>query len=159
MRQSSKVRKTIFPGLCFLLCLPIADACAQPLKFICDLPQGKRLEQTGIEKQSGAAPVWVDETLENIRPAVTVDGETLTITWGSAIPNPSKAAAPKATTYVFASAYRNDQSIVATRIDRAGAEIFRFYFGSKTLVRLATVPGNTAAPILGAIQTTNCKDQ
>ena len=149
-------------GFSFLLLLPVADACAQPLRFVCEPPQGKRLEQVGGGKTTGD-PVWADDVLESLRPAVTVDGETLTVTWGSTTSNQTKGAAPKPTTYVFASAYRNDQSILATRIDRNGAEIFRFYFGSKTLLRLASTTGNTsadiAAPGIAAIQFASCRDQ
>ena len=86
----------------------------------------------------------VDESLENVHPAVTVDGESLTVTWGSTIPNQSKGGAPKPTTYVFAAAYRDERSILASRVDRTGAEIFRFYFGSKVLFRITSNPGNTS---------------
>ena len=163
MRQSSEMRTIGFLGLALLLLLPVVDAYAQPLKFVCEPPRSKRLEQAGTEKQPAAAAIWVDDVLQNVRPVVTVDGETLTVTWGSTIQDPAKGAAAKATTYVFASAYRNDQSIFATRIDRTGAEIFRFYFGSKTLLRLASTAGNasadTAAPTVAAIQTADCRDQ
>lgn len=162
MRQSPKMRRATFPGLCFILCFPMGAAYAQPLRFICEPPQGKRLELTGTEKQPTAAPAWVDEVLQSIHPAVTVDGEILTVTWGSTAPGPAKGAAPKPTTFVFASAYRNDQSILATRVDRNGAEIFRFYFGSKRLVRLAsasTSASDTAAPATTAILIADCRDQ
>jgi hypothetical protein len=138
------------------------DACAQPLRFVYEPPRGKRLEQPSTGKPT-EDPVWADDVLENVRPAVTIDGETLTVTWGSTIANQTKGAAPKPTTYVFASAYRNDQSILATRVDRTGGEIFQFYFGSKILVRLASTSGNTAAditaPAIAAIQSANCRDQ
>ena len=151
-----------FLGFSLLLLLPVADACAQTLKFVCEPPRGKRLEQTGTGKTTGD-PVWADDVLENVRPTVTIDGETLTVTWGSTISNQAKGAVPKPTTYVFASSYRNDQSIYATRVDRSGAEIFRFYFGSKTLLRLASAPGSTsaeiAAPAIAAIQAASCRDQ
>ena len=164
MRQSSEMRTIGFLGLALLLLLPVVDAYAQPLKFVCEPPRSKRLAQAGTEKQPAAGAVWVDDVLQNVRPVVTVDGETLTVTWGSTIQDPAKGAAAKATTYVFASAYRNDQSIFATRTDRAGtAEIFRFYFGSKTLLRLASTAGNasadTAAPTMAAIQIADCRDQ
>jgi hypothetical protein len=161
MRKSSNVRKTIFPGLCLLLFLPIANACAQPLRFICDQPQGKRLDLTGTDKQVPATPAWTDDVLQGVHPAVTVDGEILTVTWGSTVAGPAKGT-PKPTTFVFASAYRNDQSILATRVDRNGAEIFRFYFGSKRLVRLAstsTAASDTAAPATNAILIADCRDQ
>jgi hypothetical protein len=149
-------------GFSLLLLLPVVDACAQPLRFVCEPPRGKRLEQTAAGKPAGE-PVWADDFLENVLPAVTIDGETLTVTWGSTIPNPTKGAAPKATTYVFASAYRNDQSILATRTDRTGAEIFRFYFGSKTLLRLGSISGSTSAdmtaPMMAAVQIADCRDQ
>jgi hypothetical protein len=161
MRQSPKIRKAIFPGLCFILCFPMGTACAQPLRFICEPPQGKRLELTGTEKQPTAAHAWVDDVLQDIHPTVTVDGEILTVTWGSTVAGPAKGA-PKPTTFVFASAYRDNQSILATRVDRNGAEIFRFYFGSKRLVRLAstsTTASDTAAPATNAILIADCRDQ
>jgi len=149
-------------GLSLLLLASVADACAQPLKFVCEPPRGKRVEQSGISKAI-EGPEWIDEVLENVRPAVTIDGDTLTVTWGSTISNQSKGGAPKATTYVFASAYRDDQSVLATRIDRTAAEIFRFYFGSKLLVRLTSNPGNASkdnnTPSIAAIHITNCRDQ
>ena len=148
-------------GFSLLLLLPAVVACAQPLRFVCEPPRGKRLEQPSTGKPAEA--VWADDVLENVRPVVTIDGETLTVTWGSTIANQTKGTAPKPTTYVFASAYRNDQSILATRIDRTGGEIFQFYFGSKILVRLASTSGNTAAditaPAIAAIQSANCRDQ
>ncbi len=147
-------------GFSLLLLLPVVDACAQPLKFVCETPRGKRLEQMGAGKIT-EDPVWTDDVLEHFRPAVTIDGETLTVTWGSTILNQTKEAVPRPTTYVFASAYRDDQSILATRIDRTGAEIFRFYFGSKTLLRLASNSGSTSpvnsAPSIAAIQIANCR--
>jgi hypothetical protein len=45
---------------------------------------------------------------------------------------------PKATTYVFASTFRDDVSIFATRIDRTQAELFRFYFSDKLLYKLTS---------------------
>ncbi|MET3839721.1 hypothetical protein [Bradyrhizobium sp. OAE829] len=151
-------------GFSLLLLLPVVDACAQPLRFVCEPPRGKRLEQTGMGMgKTTGEPVWADDVLENVRPAVTIDGETLTVTWGSTVSNQTKGATPKPTTYVFASAYRNDQSILATRVDRAGAEIFQFYFGSKTLLRLASISGDSSnaitAPAIAAIQTANCREQ
>jgi len=147
-------------GLSFLLLTSQADAFAQPLRFVCEAPHGKRVEQAGV----GKGTEWIDESFENVHPAVTVDGESFTVTWGSTIPNPSKSAAPKPTTYVFAAAYRDERSILATRVDRTGAEIFRFYFGSKILFRITSNPGNTpqesAMPsAAAAIHVANCRDQ
>ena len=160
MRLSLEMPMLRLLGVSLLLLLPIVDACAQPLRFVCEPPRGKRLEQTGTGKATGD-PVWADDVLENVRPAVTIDGDTLSVTWGSTISTQTKGVAPKPTTYVFASAYRNDQSILATRIDRTGAEIFQFYFGSKTLLRLASISGNTSAEslALAAIQIASCRDQ
>ena len=163
MRRPSKTPTKPFLGFCLLLFLSAEGVCAQPLKFVCEPPQGKRLELAGTEKQPMAAPVWIDDILQGIHPAVTVDGEILTVTWGGPGPNPVKGAAAKPTTYVFASAYRNDQSILATRVDRTGAEIFRFYFGSKKLLRLTSASSSTsadiAAPAVTAIQIADCRDQ
>ncbi len=149
-------------GLSLLLLASHADAFAQPLRFVCEPPHGKRVEQSGGGKTTNGTE-WIDESLENVHPAVTVDGETLTVTWGSTIPNQSKGGAPKPTTYVFASAYRDERSILATRVDRTGAEIFRFYFGTKTLFRITSNPGNAsqeaATPSAAAIHIANCRDQ
>ena len=145
-------------GLSLLLLASHSDAFAQPLRFVCEPPHGKRVEQGGV----GKGTEWVDESLEDVRPAVTVDGESLTVTWGSTIPNQSKGGAPKPTTYVFAAAYRDERSILATRVDRTGAEIFRFYFGSKVLFRITSNPGNaqeTTVPSAAAIHIANCRDQ
>jgi hypothetical protein len=146
-------------GLSLLLLASHADAFAQPLRFVCEPPHGKRVEQGGGKTTNGSE--WIDESLENVHPAVTVDGEMLTVTWGSTIPNQSKGGAPKPTTYVFASAYRDERSILATRVDRTGAEIFRFYFGTKTLVRMTSNPGNASqeAASAAAIHIANCRDQ
>jgi hypothetical protein len=149
-------------GLSILLLASHADAFAQPLRFVCEPPHGKRVEQSGGGKATNGTE-WIDESLENIHPAVTVDGETLTVTWGSTIPNQAKGGAPKLTTYVFASAYRDERSILATRVDRNGAEIFRFYFGNKILFRITSNPGNTsqdsALSSAAAIHVANCRDQ
>ena len=145
-------------GLSLLLLASHSDAFAQSLSFVCAPPQGKRVEQGGV----GKGIEWVDESLEDVRPAVTVDGESLTITWGSTIPNQSKGGAPKPTTYVFAAAYRDERSILATRVDRTGAEIFRFYFGSKVLFRITSNPGSaqeTTLPSAAAIHVAICRDQ
>ena len=149
-------------GLSLLLLASHADAFAQPLRFVCEPPHGKRVEQSGGGKTTSGTE-WIDESLENVHPAVTVDGETLTVTWGSTIPNQSKGGAPKPTTYVFASAYRDERSILATRVDRTGAEIFRFYFGSKILFRITSDPGNapqeSTMSSAVAIHIANCRDQ
>jgi hypothetical protein len=146
-------------GLSLLVLASHADAFAQPLRFVCEPPHGKRVEQASV----GKGTEWIDESLGNVHPVVTVDGESLTVTWGSTIPNPSKGAAPKPTTYVFAAAYRDERSILATRVDRTGAEIFRFYFGSKILFRVTSNPGNasteSAVPSVAAIHIANCQDQ
>lgn len=161
MRRVSSTKA--FLGFCLLFFLSAEDLCAQPLRFVCEPPAGKRLELAATEGQSMAAPVWIDDVLQDIRPAVTVDGEILTVIWGSAAQNSNRGAAAKPTTYVFASAYRNDQSILATRVDRTGAEIFRFYFDSKKLLRLTSTSSNTsadiAAPVITAIQIADCRDQ
>ena len=142
-----------------LLLLVSTDAFAQPLRFVCELPHGKRVEQGG----AGKVTEWIDESLEDVHPTVTVDGESLTVTWGSTIPNQSKGGAPKPTTYFFAAAYRDERSILATRVDRTGAEIFRFYFGSKVLFRITSNPGNasqqSALPSAAAIHVATCRDQ
>jgi hypothetical protein len=146
-------------GLSLLLLASHADAFAQPLRFVCEPPHGKRVELEGV----GKGTEWIDESLENVHPTVTVDGESLTVTWGSTIPNQSKGGPPKPTTYVFAAAYRDARSILATRVDRTGAEIFRFYFGSKILFRITSNPGNAspeeAMPSAAAIHVANCRDQ
>ena len=146
-------------GLSLLLLVLHTDAFAQPLRFVCELPHGKRVEQGG----AGKGTEWIDESLEDVHPTVTVDGESLTVTWGSTIPNQSKGGAPKPTTYVFAAAYRDERSILASRVDRTGAEIFRFYFGSKVLFRITSNPGNTSQestmPSAAAIHIANCRDQ
>jgi hypothetical protein len=149
-------------GLSLLLLASHGDALAQPLRFVCEPPHGKRVEQSGGGKTTNGTE-WIDEALETVHPAVTVDGETLTVIWGSTIPNQSKGGAPKPTTYVFASAYRDERSILATRVDRTVAEIFRFYFGSKILFRITSNPGNasqeSATPSAAAIHMANCRDQ
>ena len=67
--------------LSLLLLASHADAFALPLRFVCEPPHGKRVEQGGVGKGTD----WIDESLENVHPAVTVDGESLTVTWGSTI--------------------------------------------------------------------------
>jgi hypothetical protein len=143
--------------LSILLLASHTDAFAQPLRFVCEPPHGKRVEQGG----AGKGTEWIDESFENVHPAVTVDGESLTVTWGSTIPNQSKGVTPKTTTYVFASAYRDERSILANRVDRTGAEIFRFYFGSKILFRITSNPGTASqeAASAAAIQIASCRDQ
>jgi hypothetical protein len=147
-------------GLSLLLLASHTDAFAQPLRFVCEPPHGKRVEQSGGSKTANDTE-WIDESLESVHPAVTVDGETLTVTWGSTIPNQSKGGAPKPTTYVFASAYRDERSILATRVDRTGAEIFRFYFGSKVLFRITSNPGSAPQEVASAaaIHIASCRDQ
>ncbi len=56
---------------------------------------------------------WIDDNPDNVRPSVVIDGETFSVMWGTTIPNETKGARPKATTYVFASAHRDAVSILA----------------------------------------------
>ena len=70
-------------GLSLLLLASHSDAFAQPLRFVCEPPHGKRVELGGV----GKGTEWVDESLENVHPVVTVDGESLKVTGGSTIPN------------------------------------------------------------------------
>ncbi|MCA6122759.1 hypothetical protein J6500_12755 [Bradyrhizobium sp. WSM 1704] len=126
---------------CLLLLLLAASATAAETRFTCDPPRGKRIE-LGPSAKSGDAQ-WIDDDLDAVRPAVAIDGQTLSVTWGSSPTPESKGA--KLTTYVFAAARRDATSIVATRMDEATAEIFRFYFGSKVLYKLTT-RAPTAAP-------------
>ncbi|NEV00861.1 hypothetical protein [Bradyrhizobium uaiense] len=65
-----------------------------------------------------------------------IDGETFTVTWGTTVPADGKGA--KLTTYVFAAAHRTAASIFATRVGESTVEIFRFYFGSRSLYKLTS---------------------
>ena len=122
---------------CVLLFVTTASAATAETRFTCDAPRGKRIE-LGPTAKSGDAQ-WIDDDLESIRPAVAIDGQTLSVTWGSSAAPEGKGA--KLTTYVFAAARRDATSIVATRVDETTAEIFRFYFGSKVLYKLTTRAG------------------
>ncbi|MBR0875457.1 hypothetical protein JQ633_34245 [Bradyrhizobium tropiciagri] len=112
--------------------LATTSAVMAETRFTCDPPRGKRIELGPSAKSADAQ--WIDDDLDTIHPAVAIDGQTLSVTWG-ATPE-SKGA--KLTTYVFAAARRDATSIVATRVDETTAEIFRFYFGSKVLYKLTT---------------------
>ena len=121
-------------GCLVLLLAKTSAATAAPSSFTCDTPRGKRVELgasgTGNDVQ------WIEDDLETVRPAVVIDGETFTVTWGTSVPAEGKPA--KLTTYVFAAAHRTAASIFATRIDESTAEIFRFYFASKSLYKLTS---------------------
>ncbi|OKO80542.1 hypothetical protein AC628_08845 [Bradyrhizobium sp. NAS96.2] len=67
---------------------------------------------------------------------MVIDGETFSVTWGTSAATEGKGA--KLTTYVFAAAHRTAASIFATRVDESTAEIFRFYFASRSLYKLTS---------------------
>ncbi|MBR0900595.1 hypothetical protein JQ616_37055 [Bradyrhizobium tropiciagri] len=127
---------------CLLLFLATASAAiAEPSRFTCDAPQGKRVEPGTSGK--GNDVQWTEDDLATVRPAVVIDGETFTVTWGTSVAAEGKPA--KLTTYVFAAAHRTAASIFATRVDESTAEIFRFYFGSKTLYKLTSRLGGPSS--------------
>ena len=124
---------------CLLLLLAMTNASiAQTRRFACDEPRGKRIELGASDKANDAQ--WVDDNEDAVRPAVVIDGETFSVTWGTSVAPEQKGA--KLTTYVFAAARRDAGSIFATRVDETTVEIFRFYFGSKTLYKLTSRFGN-----------------
>jgi hypothetical protein len=150
-------------GFSLLLLATTTDALALPQKYACETPQGKRVEQGPPGKATDSFE-WIDDNPDNVRPSVVIDGETFSVMWGTTIPNETKGARPKATTYVFASAHRDAVSILATRIDDTTAEIFRFYFNNKVLYKLTTSPGRalqdgkTASPF-AATYVASCREQ
>ncbi|WP_143279015.1 hypothetical protein [Bradyrhizobium sp. C9] len=122
---------------CVLLLLATANAAtAEPSRFTCDTPRGKRVE---VASGKGNDVQWIDDDLDTVRPTVVIDGETFSVTWGTSVATEGKGA--KLTTYVFAAAHRTAASIFATRIDETTAEIFRFYFASKSLYKLTSQLG------------------
>lgn len=120
---------------CLVLLLATTSAAmAAPSRFTCDTPRGKRVELGASGK--GNDVQWIEDGLETVRPAVVIDGETFTVTWGTSVAAEGMGA--KLTTYVFAAAHRTAASIFATRVDESTAEIFRFYFGTKSLYKLTS---------------------
>lgn len=146
---------------CLLLFLAATSAAmAEPSRFTCDTPRGKRVEFGPSGKGSDAQ--WIDDDLDSVRPSVVIDGETLTVTWGTSVAAEGKGAA-KLTTYVFAAAHRTAASIFATRVDDTTAEIFRFYYASKSLYKLTSrlggrSPDAKAAPFVATYLAT-CREQ
>jgi hypothetical protein len=150
-------------GFSLLFLATTSDARAVPQKFACETPQGKRVEQGPPGKPTDSFE-WIDDNPDNVRPTVVIDDETFSVTWGTSIPNETKGARPKATTYVFASARRDAVSILATRIDDTTAEIFRFYFNNKVLYKLTSSPGRASqdsktAPPFVATYVASCREQ
>lgn len=146
-------------GCLLLLLATTCAAIAQPSRFSCDTPRGKRVELGASGK--GNDVQWIEDDLETVRPAVVIDGETFTVTWGTSVAAEGRGA--KLTTYVFAAAHRTATSIFATRVDESTAEIFRFYFGSKSLYKLtsrleAASPDAKAAPFV-ATYLAACREQ
>ncbi|MHC2335519.1 hypothetical protein [Bradyrhizobium sp. USDA 4454] len=153
-------RGNVEVGRLRLVVLTTIDAAiAEPVRFSCDTPRGKRVELGGSGKGSDAE--WIEDDLETVRPAVVIDGETFTVTWGTSIATEGKP--PKLTTYVFAAAHRTAASIFATRVDESTAEIYRFYFGSKSLYKLTSrleIPSSDskATPFVATYLAT-CREQ
>ncbi|MCC8983734.1 hypothetical protein [Bradyrhizobium acaciae] len=146
-------------GCILLLLATTGVALAEPSRFTCDAPRGKRVEPGASGK--GGDVQWIDDDLDAVRPAVVIDGETFTVTWGTTVPAEGKGA--KLTTYVFAAAHRTAASIFATRVDETTAEIFRFYFGSKSLYKLTSrlgdpSPDSKAMPLVATYLAT-CRAQ
>ncbi|WP_128971307.1 hypothetical protein [Bradyrhizobium tropiciagri] len=134
-------------------------AIAEPLRFACDTPHGKRVELGVSGKNSDIQ--WIEDDLDTVRPSVAIDGETFSVTWGTSVATEGKGA--KLTTYVFAAAHRTAASVFATRIDESTAEIFRFYFASKSLYKLTSrladpSPDSKAAPFVATYLAT-CRNQ
>lgn len=133
---------------------------AEPSRFTCDTPRGKRVDLGPSGKGSDAQ--WIDDDLDSVRPSVVIDGETLMVTWGKSVAAEGKGDA-KLTTYVFAAAHRSAASIFATRVDDTTAEIFRFYFASRSLYKLTSrlggaSPDTKAVPFV-ATYLTACREQ
>ncbi|WP_128089721.1 MULTISPECIES: hypothetical protein [Bradyrhizobium] len=146
-------------GCVLLLLVTTGAAIAQPSKFSCDTPRGKRVE-VGTSGKAGDVQ-WIEDDLDAVRPSVVIDGETFSVTWGTSVATEGKAA--KLTTYVFAAAHRTAASIFATRVDESTAEIFRFYFASKSLYKLTSQlagpsPDAKAAPLV-ATYLAICREQ
>ncbi|GKQ49731.1 hypothetical protein [Bradyrhizobium sp. Ce-3] len=146
-------------GCLVLLLATTSAAMAAPSRFTCDTPRGKRVEPGASGK--GNDVQWIEDDLETVRPAVVIDGETFTVTWGTSVAAEGKGA--KLTTYVFAAAHRTAASIFATRVDESTAEIFRFYFGSKALYKMTSrlegpSPDPKAAPFVATYLAT-CREQ
>lgn len=152
------MRKSV--GCLLLLLASIPAAMANPTRFACDPPQGKRVELSPSNRSGDAQ--WIDDNLDTVRPAVVIDGQTLSVTWGTSVAQ--EGAGAKLTTYVFAAARRDASSILATRVDDTTAEIFRFYFGSKVLYKLTTRSGGASldgkvAPPFIATHFAICREQ
>ncbi|WGR97475.1 hypothetical protein MTX26_24075 [Bradyrhizobium sp. ISRA443] len=147
-------------GCLFLFLATTTAAIAHAARFTCDAPRGKRIELGPSGKASDAQ--WIDDDLDNVRPAVVVDGQTFSVTWGTSVAPEGKGA--KLTTYVFAAAQRDAGSIFATRMDETTAEIFRFYFGSNALYKLTSRAGdlssdNKAQSPVVATYIATCREQ
>lgn len=145
---------------CLLLFLAATSAAvAEPSKFTCDTPRGKRIEPGASGKGSDVR--WIDDDLDAVRPAVVIDGQTFTVTWGTSVATEGRGA--KVMTYVFAAAQRTAASIVATRVDESTAEIFRFYFASRSLYKLTSrldgPSSDPKAPPLVATYLATCHEQ
>ncbi|MGF6313544.1 hypothetical protein ABIB82_007697 [Bradyrhizobium sp. i1.8.4] len=145
---------------CLLLFLATTSAAiAEPSRFACDTPRGKRAEVGPSGK--GGDVQWIDDDLDTVRPAVVIDGQTFSVTWGTSVAVEGKGT--KLTTYVFAAAQRTAASIVATRVDESTAEIFRFYFASKSLYKLTSRLGgplsDPKAPPFVATYLATCHEQ
>ncbi|MES5486368.1 hypothetical protein QMZ05_26730 [Bradyrhizobium sp. INPA03-11B] len=143
-------------GCVLLLLATTSAAIAQPSRFTCDTPRGKR-----VEAGPSGNVQWTDDDLDAVRPSVVIDGETFSVTWGTSVATEGKGA--KLTTYVFAAAHRTAASVFATRVDESTAEIFRFYFASKSLYKLtsqlaAPSPDTKAAPLVATYLAT-CREQ
>jgi hypothetical protein len=65
----------------------MADAFAQPAKFVCDTPQGKRVEQGDVYRLDGS-PIrratdgfeWSEDGFANVQPTVVIDGDRFLVT-------------------------------------------------------------------------------
>jgi hypothetical protein len=80
-------------ALCvFLLAGFSADAEAQD--FQCGPPKGKRVDlgdvydlQGNPLNSIGEGPRWDDDGFSNMRPTLTIDGSTIRVVWGDAVPS------------------------------------------------------------------------
>lgn len=144
-------------GCVLLLLATTSAAIAEPSRFTCDTPRGKRVEVGAFGKDSDVQ--WIDDDLDAVRPSVVIDGETSSVTWRTS----DGGQGSQAHHLCVCGRDRTAASIFATRVDESTAEIFRFYFASKSLYRLMSdlagpSPDAKATPFAATYLAT-CRDQ
>lgn len=153
-----------------LMILPAAEAAAQGALYQCDTPTGKRVDYGDVLRLGGGhvqkfsdGPQWSDDGFNGVRPVVQLDGNTMRITWGDAVPPSLTGKVPQGTrVYEVQIQGRDLQSVWGVTARSTTVDIWRFYTNYRTLQLVTSsvalsLQDPITAPSMAAIFISNCR--